>query len=328
MIIKSYEINKKKIDNFKFFLFYGENQGYKEESIKLIVKKDEVVSYYYENEIFNNLDQFTETLITKSFFENKKLIVVKKATDKILTLIETLFKKELEDVKIILVADELTKKSKLRNYFEKDKNLLCSAFYADNYQSLIFIVNDFLRNNKIEISREIINLIIERSQGSRLHLKNELEKIRNYSLNKKTINLNDIKTLSNLNDNYQVSELVDNCLAKNKIKLTKILNENNLSNDEVIKIIRVFLSKAKRLYEIKKNTNNLNIDSAINNFKPPIFWKDKDLVKKQINNWTLKSIKLLLIETNKTEYLIKKNFSNSLKILLDFIYKQTNSISN
>ena len=328
MIIKSYEINKKKIDNFKFFLFYGENQGYKEESIKLIVKKDEVVSYYYENEIFNNLDQFTETLITKSFFENKKLIVVKKATDKILTLIENLFKKELEDVKIILVADELTKKSKLRNYFEKDKNLLCSAFYADNYQSLIFIVNDFLRNNKIEISREIINLIIERSQGSRLHLKNELEKIRNYSLNKKTINLNDVKTLSNLNDNYQVSELVDNCLAKNKIKLTKILNENNLSNYEVIKIIRVFLSKAKRLYEIKKNTNNLNIDSAINNFKPPIFWKDKDLVKKQINNWTLKSIKLLLIETNKTEYLIKKNFSNSLKILLDFIYKQTNSISN
>ena len=328
MIIKSYEISKKKIDNFKFFLFYGENQGYKEESIKLIVKKDEVVSYYYENEIFNNLDQFTETLITKSFFENKKLIVVKKATDKILTLIETLFKKELEDVKIILIADELTKKSKLRNYFEKDKNLLCSAFYADNYQSLIFIVNDFLRNNKIEISREIINLIIERSQGSRLHLKNELEKIRNYSLNKKTINLNDVRTLSNLNDNYQVSELVDNCLAKNKIKLTKILNENNLSNDEVIKIIRVFLSKAKRLYEIKKNTNNLNIDSAINNFKPPIFWKDKDLVKKQINNWTLKSIKLLLIETNKTEYLIKKNFSNSLKILLDFIYKQTNSISN
>ena len=328
MIIKSYEINKKKIDNFKFFLFYGENQGYKEESIKLIVKKDEVVSYYYENEIFNNLDQFTETLITKSFFENKKLIVVKKATDKILTLIETLFKKELEDVKIILVADELTKKSKLRNYFEKDKNLLCSAFYADNYQSLIFIVNDFLRNNKIEISREIINLIIERSQGSRLHLKNELEKIRNYSLNKKTINLNDVKTLSNLNDNYQVSELVDNCLAKNKIKLTKILNENNLSNDEVIKIIRVFLSKAKRLYQIKKNTNDVNIDSAINNFKPPIFWKDKDLVKKQINNWTLKSIKLLLIETNRTEYLIKKNFSNSLKILLDFIYKQTNSISN
>ena len=328
MIIKSYEISKKKVDNFKFFLFYGENQGYKEESIKLIVKKDEVVSYYYENEIFNNLDQFTETLITKSFFENKKLIVVKKATDKILTLIETLFKKELEDVKIILVADELTKKSKLRNYFEKDKNLLCSAFYADNYQSLIFIVNDFLRNNKIEISREIINLIIERSQGSRLHLKNELEKIRNYSLNKKTINLNDVRTLSNLNDNYQVSELVDNCLAKNKIKLTKILNENNLSNDEVIKIIRVFLSKTKRLYEIKKNTNDVNIDSAINNFKPPIFWKDKDLVKKQINNWTLKSIKLLLIETNKTEYLIKKNFSNSLKILLDFIYKQTNSISN
>ena len=328
MIIKSYEISKKKVDNFKFFLFYGENQGYKEESIKLIVKKDEVVSYYYENEIFNNVDQFTETLVTKSFFENKKLIVVKKATDKILTLIESLFKKELEDVKMILVADELTKKSKLRNYFEKDKNLLCSAFYADNYQSLIFIVNDFLRNNKIEISREIINLIIERSQGSRLHLKNELEKIRNYSLNKKTINLNDVKTLSNLNDNYQVSELVDNCLAKNKIKLTKILNENNLSNDEVIKIIRVFLSKAKRLYEIKKNTNNLNIDSAINNFKPPIFWKDKDLVKKQINNWTLKSIKLLLIETNKTEYLIKKNFSNSLKILLDFIYKQTNSISN
>ena len=254
MIIKSYEISKKKIDNFKFFLFYGENQGYKEESIKLIVKKDEVVSYYYENEIFNNVDQFTETLVTKSFFENKKLIVVKKATDKILTLIESLFKKELEDVKIILVADELTKKSKLRNYFEKDKNLLCSAFYPDNYQSLIFIVNDFLRNNKIEISREIINLIIERSQGSRLHLKNELEKIRNYSLNKNEkiirhvinslmcnyyVDLKEVSSYFNI-DLFQLKEIIE--FSKSKF--------NDFIDDKLMKITdeKIFINDSGRLF--------------------------------------------------------------------------------
>ena len=328
MIIKSFEIKKKKLDNYKYFLFYGENEGYKEESLISITKNKKNISQYLENEILNNEENFLETLMSKSFFDNEKVIVIKKASERIFKIIEEIINKELEDISIIILAGELTKKSKLRNLFEKRNSLVCSAFYNDNYQSLNFIINDFLKDKNIPFSREMINLLIERCNGSRLHLKNELTKIENFAFNNKKITYEDIYKLTNLSDNYHISELVDNCLAKNKNKLIKIINENNFSNEEVISILRIFLYKSKRLYDLKKQCKDENIENVISSFKPPIFWKDKEIVKQQLNNWTLEKIKFLLIEINKTEVLIKKNFALSLKILLDFIFSRTNSINN
>ena len=328
MIVKSFEINKKKLDNYKYFLFYGENEGFKEESLISITENKKNINHYLENEILNNEENFLETLISKSFFDNEKIIVIKKASERIFKIIEEIINKELEDISIIILAGELTKKSKLRNLFEKRNSLVCSAFYSDNYQSLNFIVNDFLKDKKIPFSREMINLLIERCNGSRLHLKNELTKIENFAFNNKKVTYEDIHKLTNLSDNYHISELIDNCLAKNKNKLTKIINENNFSNEEAISILRIFLYKSKRLYDLKKQCKDENIENVISSFKPPIFWKDKEIVKQQLNNWTLEKIKFLLIEINKTEVLIKKNFALSLKILLDFIFSQTNSINN
>ena len=68
--------------------------------------------------------------------------------------------------------------------------------------------------------------------------------------------------------------------------------------------------------------NNKSIDQAIMNFKPPIFWKDKEIVKKQMNQWSLKKINNMIININETELLIKKNSANSLNILSDFIINQ------
>ena len=328
MIIKSFELNKKKLDNYKYFLFYGENEGYKEESLLSITRNKKNISNYLENEVLNNEVNFLESLMSKSFFDNEKVIVIKKASEKIFKVIEEIIKKELEDISIIILAGELTKKSKLRNLFEKNSYLICSAFYNDNYQSLSFIVNDFLKDKKITLSREMINLLIERCNGSRLHLKNELTKIENFAFNNKKVTYEDIHKLTNLSDNYHMSELVDNCLAKNRGKLMKIINENNFSNEEVVSILRIFLYKSKRLYALKKQCDDKNIESVISGFKPPIFWKDKEIIKKQLNRWTLKKIRFLLIEVNKTEVLIKKNFALSLKILFDFIFTQTNTINN
>ena len=314
----------------KFFLFYGENQGLKEECIeKIFIKKKIAKTTYYERDILDNINLFYESIITKSFFEKEKIIIIKKATDKIKPIIDELIEKKIEDIIIIFDSDELTKKSKLRTFFEKNKNLVCIPFYADNYQSLSFIVQEFFKKQKISISREIINLIIERATGNRKHLKIELEKIKNYSINKKEIDYTAIQKLTNLGNDYNISELVDNCLAKNRIKLIKIMNENNFSNDETIIIMRTFLAKAKRLYTLRIEIDkNQNIEGTLSNYKPPIFWKDKDLVKQQIKLWSKKNIQNLLIEINKTELLIKKNFNTSLNILLDFIHTQSKIFNN
>ena len=326
MIIKSYEVSKIDLKKNFFFLFYGENEGYKKQIIEEKFRKIyiENVHTYEENEILQNQESFFNTILTKSFFENEKLIIINRATDKIKTVIDEILEKEIEDLVLIVNAQILDKKSKLRSLFEKNKRTICVAFYTDNNQTLSSIINNFFRENKIPVSQQSINLIVQRCRGDRLNLQNELEKIKSFTKNKKIIDIKDILKLTNIAENYSVSELIDNCLAKNTKRTINILNENNYSLDDCILIIRTFLIKSKRLLRLSKEIdNNKNIDEIISSFKPPIFWKDKDIIKQQIQSWSYNNIKNLIYKINETELIIKKNSVNALNILSDFIIEQT-----
>ena len=331
MIIKSFELNKINNNNNKFFLLYGENQGYKNQIIQEKFKKNypESAYSYDEAEILNNKEIFFNNILSKSFFEKEKLIIINRATDKIKDIIEEIIDKNIGDLIIVLNSNILDKKSKLRNLFEKNNKTICIPFYEDNNQTLSIIVNNFFKDKKIPISREIINLITSRSRGDRQNLNNELEKIDSFIINKSKINSMDIMKLTNLAENYNVSELIDTCLSKNKSKTVKILNENNYSIEDCILIIRSFLIKSKRLFKLcKEIEGEKNIDVVIASFKPPIFWKDKEIVKQQIQNWSYENVEKLIYEINEVELLIKKYSSNSINILSNFIIKQSTRISN
>jgi len=322
MIIKSYETEKIRNINTNLILLYGENAGFKNEIFDDFFVKDfkGEIERLEENDVLNNFDQFFTNLINKSFFTEKKIILISRSTDKIIKLVDSFLEKNVDDAKIVLNANILEKKSKLRSKFEKEKNLVCIPFYKDDNKVLNQIANKFFRNNKISVSQEIINLIVERSSGDRINLKNELEKISLFMINRKKINNEDILKLTNLAENYSISELADNCLSKNLNKVNKILNENIFSSEDCILIIRTLLIKTKRLLEIKKNqTKNKNIDELVSNHKPPIFWKDKEIVKNQIIKWKLKDTKKFVKEINDTELIVKKNYSNSVNVVSDFI---------
>ena len=330
MIIKSYEINKINLSKNNIYLLYGENEGFKNKIIDDTFKKFSKNIYKYdEKEILNNEENFFNKILSKSFFEKEKLIIILRSTDKMVNIIEEIIEKNIEDTKIILLANILEKKSKLRILFEKNKNIICIPFYADNIQTLSNIANTYFKEKKIPISQETINILVTRSRGDRLNLNNEITKIENFTKNKKEINIDDILKLTNLAENYSVTELVDSCLAKNTKKTINILNENNYSTEDCILIIKTFLIKAKRLNKLKSQTKeNENIDQLITSFKPPIFWKDKEIIKEQVKNWTLKKVENLIYKINEIELLIKKNSSNSINILFDFIITQSNKTNN
>jgi len=191
MILKSFELSKIKLNNYKFYLFYGDNDGLKEETIKNLFEKNyqDKIHRYDEKEILENINNFFNTVLTKSFFDNKKLIIINRTTDKIKGIIEELIEKNPEDINIILNSKNLEKKSSLRKLFEKEKLIICAPFYEDNNQTLNSIISLFFRNKKIPISQQLINVLIERSRGDRKNLNNELEKIESFSKNKKNLNL-------------------------------------------------------------------------------------------------------------------------------------------
>jgi len=331
MIIKSFELNKIDLKKNNFFLFYGENEGLKKEIIESNFKNNypKKTFYYDESEVLNNKGNFFEEILSKSFFENEKLIIISRSTDKITSIIEEILEKKIDDLVLILNSGSLEKRSKLRLLFEKNKEIICIAFYEDNNQTLSSLASQFFRNNKIQISQQAINLIINRCRGDRQNLKNELNKIESFIKNKKKIEISEILQLTNLAENYSVTELVDNCLAKNKNKTLNILNENNYNLEDCIIVIRTMLTKSKRLLKLFQEIKiSNNIDSAISSIKPPIFWKDKQIVKDQINKWSHKNIELLIFRINEIELLIKKNSSISLSVLSDFIIEQASTASN
>jgi len=331
MILKSFELNKIKLNNYKFYLFYGDNDGLKEETIKNLFEKNyqDKIYRYEEKEILDNISNFFNTVLTKSFFDNEKLIIINRATDKIKGIVEELIEKNPDDINIILNSKNLEKKSSLRKLFEKEKLIICAPFYEDNNQTLNSIISLFFRDKKIPISQQLINVLIERSRGDRKNLNNELEKIESFSKNKKNLDLNEIIKLTNLADNYSAFELVDHSLAKNTRKTVTILNENSYSDEDNIIIIRTLLSKLKilvKIYELVDQKNN--IEQAVSECKPPIFWKDKPLVIQQIKSWKKDHLKDLIYKTNEIELLIKKNSGVAKNILSDFIIDNSRKANN
>jgi len=329
MIIKSFEISKINLNLSNLFLFYGKNEGFKNEVTKNIIKNKNNILNYEEKEILENKDNFIENLLTRSLFDKEKIIIIKRSTDKILDIIEDLYSKKIEDIIIILDADNLEKKSKLRSFFEKDNKLVCIPFYPDNEQTLSKLAYNFLKNKNILISQANINLIINKCNGDREDLQNELNKIEYYSKNGKKIYSEYIIKLTNLIENHSVTELVDNCLAKNKKKIIHILNENNFNNEDCIIIVRTLLNKSKKILKLSSDyENNNNIDLTISSAKPPIFWKNKEITKQQIYKWKPDNIKKLIYKINEIELLVKKNLNNSINLITDFLLDQSSTKTN
>ncbi len=250
MIIKSFQTNKINLKKNPFILLYGKNEGLKNQIKIELFKNKTKTSNYDEKEIIDNSNNFIEDLCSKSLFEDEKLIIINRASDKIFKILNEIINKNIQDLNIIIDADNLEKKSKLRSYFEKDKNLICIPIYPDTETTLSKLAFEYLRNKNIPISSSNLNLVVNKCNGDRKILLMELEKIEFYTKNGKKINAESIIKLTNLIENHNISELVDNCLAKNKYKTINILVENNFSNEDCVLITRIFLNKLKKILKL------------------------------------------------------------------------------
>ena len=321
MIIKSFEVNKVKFSNFKSILLYGLNKGFKEEVIKsfILLGFSGEILRYEESEVLENEDTIIEGFMNGSLFGEMKIMIISRSSNKIINFIEDFLDRDISGVQIIINSENLDKKSKLRTLFEKEKKLACIPFYEDNNQSLNIFALRFIKERNIKISQETINLIVERAQGDRGNLNNELQKLEALSLTRAKVTQEDVFKLTNLAEDYGIFELADNYLAKNKIKVSKILNENNFVNDDCILILRTLLNRSKRLLKLKNiQKEKKNIDEVISSYKPLIFWKEKDLVKQQIRNWSEKEIREKIYQISNLEILTKRNTS-SINLVSDLI---------
>ena len=328
MILKTYEIQKKykSINEKDIFLLYGENMGLKKDIKELIlkeIKKNNAnleIVLLDENEILKSEEHFHNLFYSKSLFHDKRALIINRGTDKFLKNLEKITQKNPNKVVLIITSEILEKKSKLRNYCEKNENIFCIPCYEDLSRDLEFIAVKEFKNRNIDISREAINLIINRASGDRYNLKNEIEKIGLFLGSENKISYSQVKELTNSTESIKLEHLVNSCMSGDSLHFRKILSEIYFDTINYIMILKLFSRKIEKLINIKKLEKKFsNIEILINQTKPPIFWKEKPLIKKQLKIWKLKDLIALIRELNIVELQCKKNNNSSSIIFSKFI---------
>lgn len=316
MIFKSYLIeNNLENLNKNLVLFYGENSGLKNDlkkKIKLTNKISESL-YFFQDDIIKNEKKFLNEIFNKSLFEQKKIYFIDQSTDKILDLIRKIEDK-LDDQKIYLFSDQLDKRSKLRNYFDKSNNTGAVACYADNEITIKKIILNRLKDFK-GLSPQNVNMIIENCNLDRDKLNNEINKIVTYFI-EKNIDSDKLESLLDIKVNDNFSLLKDEALIGNKIKTNKRLSDTVIIDEKNILYLNIINSRLNKLNEVSILSKSTNLENAVSMVKPPIFWKDKPVFIEQVKKWNSNKIKNVLKKTYELEIKMKSNSVINKNILM------------
>ena len=319
MIIKSFILEKKisLVDEYFVFLFYGENIGMKNEI------KDQIKKYYknsekillHQDEIIKNQRLLNEHVHNRSLFAENKIIIINEVSDKIKNKITEILENPRKDLKIFLFAQNLEKKSAIRSHFEKEKNVAIIPCYQDNERTL----SEYLRKKftgYVGLNQEIINLLIRNSGLDRQVLSGEVDKIKGLFIDKK-INREKLITLVNNAYNLDFNNLRDASLSADKEMLNKNLGNIMLKNEDAYFYLNNLNFRIEKLLKLNEEfQKHKNIEVAMDNMRPRIFWKDKPIFYKQVKIWNLKKLeeaKKIMVET---EILIKTKLNNYNNILV------------
>tara|TARA_B100001093_G_scaffold477666_1_gene505181 strand:- start:389 stop:1387 length:999 start_codon:yes stop_codon:yes gene_type:complete len=330
MILKSYiiEQNINSLAQYKMILFYGENQGIKKEfkdNLKTIHKNKEVLNLFQE-EIIKAKDFLINEISSQSLFGEKKLIFINEVNDKILNILEELNEYIQED-RIFLFGDVLDKKSKLRSYFEKSKEHASVACYQDNEIGLKKIISNKLAGYS-GINNQTINLIIQSSGLDRGKIYNEIEKIKNCFKEKK-IEIEKLENLLNLKTNDDFSQLKDEAIKGNKFNTNKLLSETIFQTENSVYYLNSINQRINKLNDIENlKHKEKNLDTIINQLKPPVFWKDKPILIEQSKKWNKKRLQEILKKTYNAEIELKSNSMIRKDLLLKMLILDLCSTAN
>jgi len=295
MKIQNYKIDnycKNLENNPAALLVYGPDYGLINERIDLIVNNFFNVDKSHDSKL-NIIDIETSSLLNDpsfleieakslSLIDNKKIIKIKNANDKALEIIKKYLLNPEKTCLIILTSENLTPKSKLRLYFEKHDSIAIIPCYLDDKKTISDLIINAFNKEKIKIDQNTVNLLASYLGEDRLVTISEIEKAILLAGKKKTLKNEDILSYIGDSSSINIDELCDTTLAGDIEKSFTILFRVQSQGINAIQIIRSFIKQLQNLIVLKKLTINNNIDSVINNFKPPIFFKRKPKIKNQI----------------------------------------------
>jgi DNA polymerase-3 subunit delta len=328
MIVKSFNLNFQELLKKKFTLLYGENISLISEIENKITTeakatKNLTIKKYQEEYLLQNKDIFDQLINAESLFGDQEMVVISKSTDKIIEIYDEKNAQD-NDKRIIFLSGPLTKKSKLRNLAEASTIFTCIACYNDTSEQLQSILFQKLKDNKISVSREFINSIFEINSLNRQDINDAVSKIQLIQ-NTSKITEDNLKNIFHSSENSNNFEIINFCLLGDKKNINKVLSNIYAQGINFNEILAALKYKVKKLIDIlESDIANKDPNQLVESFKPPIFWKEKSMVKEQLRRWDKSELKQLMEIVYDIEVECKKNYDVSNIILQQFIVSTSN----
>ena len=323
MIIKSSEI-KKNIFKYKCIILHGENLSLKkeiEDELLIDYKKNGYSTKIYREEELKKNPDIINFIFSENLFDEKEVFVIKDISDKITNFINEDNLKSFGK-NLILISKYLKKGSKIRSFFEKSKLCATAACYEDDDTQIQSLLKTKLYENGIKINNNTIQKLLMDKNLNRNDINEAIKKLSIIKTEANAIGddiLFDIFNATNTYDNFEIANIV---ISGNSKKLNKALNDIYNASGYYNELIPAIRFKVKKLIEILEyNEDETDISKKINNFRPPLFWKEKNEITIQLKKWKKSELMNLLKKIYNVELKCKEhyNISNIIfnKFLLD-----------
>ena len=313
MKIKAYEL-KSLVEKNKYaaYLVYGQNKGLVREKSQIIInsyKDNQTEIIKFENdELISEQGKLTNEFNTFSLTAEKKILHILNTKDNLTEIITNTITDHDSKNLIVFETSELTPRSKLRKFFEKEKHLGILACYFDTERDVQELIETTFKKENMPINRDIVLLMTKHLGNERHIIKSELEKIILYLKDKKEFKAEDILKCLSQNEDYGFDDLNYSISNGNVVKLDKIINQLYLEGINPIALLRsVSKHFQKILFVNQKIDLGMNLSESLSQLKPPIFFLYANQFKEQVKKWKTTLCYKAIERILETEELCKMN---------------------
>lgn len=241
------------------------------------------------------------------FLTDRRVMLIRDAGDKLTKILEAASDLMRADVYIIVLSGELGPRSSLRAWFEKSPQAASVACYHDEARDMGDLIRETFGKANIAITSEVVSYLVSQLGNDRYVTRQELEKMITYMGDDTTLTLQEACLLTNYNQETDLDEAINALADKNLMALDKALNQLVKEGVQPIQYLRALSRYFHRLYAIKLQAKQSNIDAVIAALRPPVFFKQVPILTRHAKQWQLEAIAKALELITAAELACKTN---------------------
>ncbi len=336
---KFVESLKSNVDNINTIFLYGKNVGLVEllhkrtlDILKININDPFNVSKIDGENFKDNPWLLIDSISTLNIFSEKRFILLDLMHISITKNIENTILKAIEvesDNYLLLIKGNNLKQSTFLKHFQNNKNSIIVACYEEKLKTIYDEIKNLFSKHKVYFEDEFINNLALKFNSDSLNNKMEIEKLDSFLTNNKNVTKEMIFKLISKNGNVNFNKVIEYCTNGNvRYALNSFENVYENQNSSMI-LIRMFVNHFKLIEKILLLTQNgKNLTNVIENFRPPIFFKQKEFIIFQCKVWNLTLINIMITRLINLELKCKLNNVIEKTLMAQFILSTSVLIRN